>query len=513
MEQTTSQRGPEGKRTGATLLETRKLVKTFPGVIANNSIDFDLRAGEVHGIVGENGAGKSTFCNLLTGVYTPDQGKILFEGKEVVFTHPSQAIDMGVRMVHQERNLVPFLTGTENICLNSESTSWGVVRAEAESEKVATIMKDYGINVDVDIPVFRLSPSDQQLVEIMRAVLYDPKVLILDEPTASLGDESVLTLFGIINELRTRGIGIIYISHKLEEVFSLCDRVSIFRDGMKVTTEEKDSLDRDRCISLMVNRELKSRYPSVVPHRMEEKALEVIGASDKESFLNDINLEVHKGEVVGVYGLVGCGRTELAELIYGLRPIESGEIVIEGGVSISPQDSVKDRISKGIWMVPEDRMQSGLFGNFNLLHNLSISFLEKVLNQLGVVNTGKERALAQDVADSPKLELKYVSLNQSPMNLSGGNKQKVLLGRMLVQDSRVVILDEPTKGIDVGAKYQIYQMIRSLAEEGKGVVFISSELPELTGVCDRICVMKAGQVVGEVARTDFDDERILSMCF
>lgn len=229
--------------------------------------------------------------------------------------------------------------------------------------------------------------------------------------------------------------------------------------------------------------------------------------------MTDINLEVHKGEVVGVYGLVGCGRTELAELIYGLRPIESGEIVIEGGVSISPQDSVKDRISKGIWMVPEDRMQSGLFGNFNLLHNLSISFLEKVVNQLGVVNTGEERALAQEVADSPKLELKYVSLNQSPMNLSGGNKQKVLLGRMLVQDSSVVILDEPTKGIDVGAKYQIYQMIRSLAKEGKGVVFISSELPELIGVCDRICVMKTGQVVGEVERSDFDDERILSMCF
>ena len=509
--------GLKMKKKQEILLETKNLTKIFPGIIALNRVNFDLRYGEVHGIVGENGAGKSTFCNVVTGIQVPDEGTVIFEGRELKDITPNRVIQMGIRMVYQERNLVPYLTGVENICLNGESKNrLGILKKNEARQRVEEIKGRYNIDINTDIPVAELSSSQQQTIEIIRAILYKPKMLILDEPTSSLSEKNSEVLFEIMKRLKAEGVGIIYISHKLEEVFSLCDRISVFRDGKLITTKESSEIDRKTCINLMADREIESRYPEIISHVKDEKAMEIVDVCDTESLLKNINLHINKGEVLGLYGLVGAGRTELAELIFGIRKTGQGQITLyrnNGKTEIEIRDSVNDRIRKGIYMLPEDRIKSGLFGTFNLMQNFSIACIQRVCNRLKTIVKKKEKDLATDVVQSSKIELKFTSFEQNPMSLSGGNKQKVLIGRMLLQDADVIILDEPTRGIDVGTKYQIYELIRSLAEEGKSIIFISSEMPELLGVCDRLYVMKDGKITGELDRAEFDQEKVLSYCF
>ena len=498
------------------ILEITGIVKRFPGVVALNNVDLDIIKGEIHGIVGENGAGKSTLCNVITGVYHADEGEIFLDDKKVSFNNPAKSLKSGIRMVYQERNLVNYFSGEENIYLNSEFiNSVGVIRKNKIKKAVESLKKKYNVNINTKIPVYDLSPSSKQMIEIMRALLYEPRILILDEPTSSLSEKDVEVLFKLIRELKSKGVSIIYISHKLEEVFSLCDRVSVFRDGKKIVTRDVCDIDKDTCINLMVAREMKKRFPEIISYKKTETVIRAENLSDKEKLVKDISLKVHKGEVVGFYGLVGSGRTELAELIFGIKKIENGKIIVKdnstGKVNeVFPQDNVKTRMNKGIFLTPEARERNGLFSTFNLTENVSIPFIKKLTKGVGILDKSKEKKLALSAITSESLKLKYSSLDQNIKELSGGNKQKILIARMIIQDSIFYILDEPTQGIDVGAKYEIYKIIREFAKKGKGVIFISSELPEVIGICDRIFIFKSGRVAAEVDRKDFNEEKILS---
>jgi ABC-type sugar transport system ATPase subunit len=498
------------------ILEIKGIVKEFPGVVALDNVDLDIRKGEVHGIVGENGAGKSTLCNVITGVYTADKGDIFLDGKKVKFNNPAQALKSGIRMVYQERNLVNYFNGEENIYLNSEFTnSVGVIRKNKIRKAVESLKEKYNVKINTKVPVYDLSPSSQQMIEIMRALLYKPRILILDEPTSSLSENDVEVLMKLIRELRGKGVSIVYISHKLEEVFNLCDRVSVFRDGEKIGTRDVCDVDKDTCINLMVAREMKKRFPEVISYKKPETAIEVKNLSDKEGLVKNISLKVHKGEVVGFYGLVGSGRTESAELIFGIREMKTGKIAVtdssNGKINeVSPQDNVKVRMNKGIFLTPESRVKNGLFFTFNLTENISVPFIKKLTKSSGILDKSKEEKLAFSAITSESLKLKYSSLDQNIEELSGGNKQKILIARMMIQDSIFYILDEPTQGIDVGAKYEIYKIIREFAKRGKGVIFISSELPEIVGICDRVYIFKSGRITAEINRKDFNEEKILS---
>lgn len=489
------------------LLEVRGVTKIFPGVVALNKVNLGIEEGEVHAVVGENGAGKSTLCNVITGIYTPDEGKLFWKGREVHFYHPRQALDMGIRMVYQERNLIPFLTGAQNICLGEEETKRGLIDERNILETADMLRKRLGTSVPIDVPVNQLSASARQMIEILRAFHRRPTLLLLDEPTASLTETDAETLFHVIENIKKEGVSVVFISHKLKEVFRIADRVSIFRNGQKVYTGKASELDRDTCIKYMINRELKKQYPEVIPSA-KEKLLEVQRVSDGDR-VKDINFYVRRGEVVGFYGLVGSGRTELSELIYGLRPKKRGKIIFNGEeLEIG---SPEEAIEKGLLLVPEDRKEHGLFYNFNLKQNLTISFLKRNLSLfLGLVKLKEEVKVAQNIANSSQLSLKYKDINQNIDELSGGNKQKVVIGRWISQKNmKLIIMDEPTQGIDVGTKYEIYALIRNLAKQGIGIIFISSELPELLGVCDRLYVFKEGTIAGELSRGDFDEEKVL----
>ncbi len=490
------------------LLEVRGMTKVFPGVVALNKVDLEIKEGEVHTVVGENGAGKSTLCNVITGIYMPDEGELFWEGKKVLFTHPRQALDAGIRMVYQERNLIPFLTGAQNICLGEEETRKGLVDESKILEIANALSKRLGTNVPIDVPVNRLSPSARQMIEILRAFHRQPKLLLLDEPTASLTEADVETLFHVIDSIKKEKISVLFISHKLAEVFRVGDRISIFRNGEKVYTGKTSEVDRQSCIKYMINRDLKRQYPEVIPTSTEEKLLEVQNVSE-DGRVKDVSLHVKKGEVVGLYGLVGSGRTELAELIYGLRPKKEGKIIFDGK-ELKVQ-APEEAIEKGLLLVPEDRREHGLFYNFNLKQNITISFLKRKLCRfLGLVKLKDETKLAQNIAASSQLNLKYKSLNQGIDELSGGNKQKVVIGRWIAQEHmKLIIMDEPTQGIDVGTKHEIYVLVRNLAKRGVGVIFISSELPELLGVCDRLYIFRGGTVSGELNRAEFDEEKVL----
>jgi len=498
------------------ILRIRGIIKKFPGVVALNKVDLDIKKGEVHGIVGENGAGKSTLCNVITGVYHADEGEIIFNGNKVRFNNPSQSLKAGIRIVYQERNLVNYFTGEENIYLKSEFTNhFGVVQKDKIKKAVEFLKNKYNVFIDTKVPVYELSPSSKQMIEIMRALLYEPEILILDEPTSSLSENDVETLMKLIRDLKSKGISIIYISHKLEEVFSLCDRISIFRDGEKIDTRDISGIDKNTTINLMVAREMKNRFPEVVSYKQAETVIEVVDLFDKEGLVKDISLKVFKGEVVGFYGLVGSGRTELAELIFGINEIKSGRIIVKdsgtGKVDeIQAKDSVKTRMNKGIFLSPEARAKNGLFSTFNLTENVSIPFIENLTKNNGVLDTSKEKKLALNAITSESLKLKYSALDQNIEELSGGNKQKILIARMIIQNSIFYILDEPTQGIDVGAKYEIYKIIREFAKKGKGVIFISSELPEIVGICDRVYIFKLGRITAEMNREQFNEEKILS---
>jgi len=497
------------KRKNNIIIKVENVSKYFPGVVALDDVTFEVKKGEIHAVVGENGAGKSTLCNIITGIYKPDKGRLYWKGKEAHFSLPKDALDVGIRMVYQERNLIPFLTGAQNICLGNEFKKGIFTDEKAIYKKALEIKERLGTNVYLNEKVKNLSPSTRQMIEILRAFILEPELLILDEPTSSLSEGDIKVLFQVINNIKKEGISIIFISHKLNEVFAISDRLTIFRNGKSRHTANTSEIDRNTCIKYMINRDLKKTYPEVVSHVKKEKILEVKNLKALPE-IKDVSIHVYKGEVLGLYGLVGSGRTELSEIIYGLRKRQDGEIVYNN-FAINNDFYTEDAIKKGLLLIPEDRKEHAIFNLFNIKQNISIPVLKSKLSKaFGLLKLKEERDYAEDIVRSPSLSLKYRDLKQSLDQLSGGNKQKVIIGRWLgIKNTSLFIMDEPTQGIDVGTKYEIYILARELAAKGIAVIFISSELPELLGVCDRMYVFRFGYVTKELQRNEFSEEEVL----
>lgn len=491
------------------LLKVENVSKYYPGVIALDNVSFEVEKGEIHAVVGENGAGKSTLCNVITGIRNPDKGKLYWKNKEIHFALPKDALDAGIRMVYQERNLIPFLTGAQNICLGNEFRKGVFIDEKSIYKKALEIKERLGTNVALNEKVSFLSPSARQMIEILRAFIQKPELLILDEPTSSLTEGDIKVLFQVIKNIKNEGVSVVFISHKLREVFQLSDRVTIFRNGKNVHSAKTTELDRNACIKYMINRDLKRVYPEVINHSKKEKMLEVKNLQSLPE-IKDVSIYVNKGEVLGLYGLVGSGRTEMAEIIYGLRKKTKGEIIYNKHV-LTNDFSTNEAIKEGLLLIPEDRKEHAIFNNFDIKKNISIPVLKSKFSRIfGLVKLKNEKEYAENIAKSPSLNLKYRNLNQSLDDLSGGNKQKVIIGRWLkIDNTKLVIMDEPTQGIDVGTKYEIYVLARELAEKGVSVIFISSELPELLGVCDRMYVFRFGIITRELNRNEFSEEEVL----
>lgn len=498
----------------SSLLKLENITMKFPGVIALDNVSLEIEEGEIHGIIGENGAGKSTLCNIITGVYTNYLGDIFFNGNKVKFTHPKDALNLGISMVYQERNLVSDLTGMQNISLGIETTGhFGFIKRNEDNKKIKEVQKECNLNVELNVPVQYLSASKRQMIEILRAIYRKPKLLILDEPTASLSREDVNGLFVLIKKLKSQGISVIFISHKLEEVLENCDRISILRNGKKISSYMTSKIDYATCVKEMVNRDLTSRYPQVNPTQSNQTILEVKDLSDEDGFIKNINFYLKEGEVVGLYGLVGAGRTEFLETIFGIRRKGSGFFNYYGK-KIFKENTTKEIMNLGIYLVPENRAEDGLFGNFNIKQNISIGCLYRLTKRfMKFIDFKKEALYAKKVADSKELTIKYKDINQFVEELSGGNKQKIIIGRWISQENiKLLMLDEPTQGIDVGTKYELYVFIRKIAENKKcGIIFSSSEISEIVGISDRIYVFRNGEISKEFSqRQDFNMDQILT---
>ncbi len=484
------------------LLEMVDIDKKFPGVQALDKARLTLRRGTVHSLMGENGAGKSTLMKCLFGIYKKDSGTILMEGKPVNFTNPRHALDNGVAMVHQELNQVLRRNVMENVWLGRFPTKGGLVDSGLMYSKTKQIFEDLHIEIDPKRIIGDLSVSQRQMIEIAKAVSYDAKVLVLDEPTSSLTEKEVEHLFRIIKQLTERGVGIIYISHKMDEILRISDEVTIMRDGAWIATRPASDLTTEEIIRLMVNREMTQRFPPK-HNQPGEIALEVKGLSGKyEPTFHDVSFDVRKGEVLGIAGLVGSRRTELLNTIFGYYCKESGEITLHGKLV---DNSTPDKATKnGFSLLTEERRATGLFPQMNIVFNSIIANVRSYGKML--LDGGKMNKDADWVIDA--INVKTPSKRTLIRSLSGGNQQKVIIGRWLLTTPEVLLLDEPTRGIDVGAKYEIYNLILKLAEEGKSVIMVSSEMPELVGVCDRILVMSGGRMAGIVERgTDFGNIR------
>lgn len=485
------------------ILDIKNITKTFPGVKALTDVSFRVRRGSVHALVGENGAGKSTLIKVLTGVYKPDEGSFDFKGREAHVTKPLEAQKLGLSVVHQELKLSETLSVAENIFLGrpfmtkAHLVDWRKLKVEAKK-----LLDSLSIDLDVNTEVSRLSVAQKQIVEICKAMSFEAELLIMDEPSATLTDRELDCLFRIIDVLKERGVTIIYISHRMEEIFRIADMVTVLRDGCHIQTLPIQEVDRPKLISLMVGREIGNEYPKLEAE-IGAVALEVKNLSARK-LLHDINFHVRHGEVVGFSGLVGAGRTETARAVFGADKRTGGEIYIDGEkVEIH---SVMDAVKHKIALAPEDRKQQGLVLIHSVNHNTSLVDLGNVCTG-GLLDKKKEKALAQKFIDL--LDTATPSTEQEVRLLSGGNQQKVVLAKWLAVDSDILFFDEPTRGVDVGAKAEIYKLICQLAQKGKAVVMISSDMPELIGICDRIYVMREGTITGELERKDFSQEAIM----
>ncbi len=493
---------------GNPILKTEKLTKRFPGMIANDSISLELYEGEITAIIGENGAGKSTFCKMLTGIYQPDEGKIYINGQEVHFHDASESMKNNIGMVYQERNLVPMLTGAQNICLGSNAVK-GVFLKEKEIEKNAYAIRDMlKLNVPLDVPIETLGAGEQQLIEIMRALYVKPKILILDEPTASLGVSEVEPFLDFVrNMTKQMNIAAIFISHKIEEVFEVADKIAVFTDGKNVLTDSASNMTQEQCIRAMLrNNSIKDIAKHPHPDRGQEVIRLESGIYDKKE--HTLNFVARTGEVVGCYGLVGSGRTEMAEAMFGLRKAELKGYTFNGQPIQNPKPM--DSINRGIVLTPERRI-NGMFTTQSLVDNICNMFIGKRLsNRSGFINFKKCASFTDEVLNRNKV--KYTTTNQSITELSGGNIQKIIIGRAVaVENCRFIMVDEPTAGMDIGAKYEVYARLRALADEdNKSIMFISSELDELLGVCDRIYIFADGNIVDEFQLEEFNKQDILS---
>lgn len=486
------------------VLEVRHITKTYPGVVALDDVSFDVEKGEILALIGENGAGKSTVIKSIAGAIEFDSGSIVIDGKEYTKLTPAIAKEAGIGVVYQELNLVPSLSIMENIFLGEKlgNKFYGPDFAEMK-RRSEEVMASLGVNLPVDTQVQMLSTAQMQIVEIAKAVVKNCKVLIMDEPSASIPMAEVQNMFRIVRTLRDQGVSIIYISHRLEELFELCDRVTVFRDGKYVVTRNVADITKQDLIKYMIGRELKEKFPS---RNVEigEKILEVKDLTGNGDF--HINMHLNRGEILGLAGLVGAGRTELAKMICGDVKPDSGEIIVKG--KPMKADSCADAVAMGIGLVPEDRKNEGVFLQYTIEWNIPVMALRNISHS-GLIDFKKADELVNDYVKT--LEIKTPSVKQEVKNLSGGNQQKVVVAKVLAADNDILIFDEPTRGIDVGAKQEIYVLMNTLVEQGKSILMISSEMEELLGMSDRVVVLHEGRVSGEVLKNEFSQERVLEL--
>lgn len=485
-------------------LVVKNLTKSFPGVKALSNASIEFYPGEVHALLGENGAGKSTLCKMLAGAYAPDSGSISVDGVEYQSFTPASAKKAGIGIIYQEFNLVPALSAYENIFLGKELRNGIMLDRASMIEKTNEIFQRLKVSLDPTKPIKELSIAYQQLIEIGKAIYENARILIMDEPTAPLTDQEVSVLFEIIRDLKRQGITIIYISHRLEELFELSERVTVMCDGRVVKTLDTAQTDRRELVSLMVGRELGENYPEKSGEVSDEVILRVSGLNTSK--LKDVSFELHSGEVLGFAGLVGSGRTEVARAVFGADPRHSGDIFVDGkSVSIkSPADAIR----AGICLIPEDRKGQGVHLRMSVRNNITLPKIRS-LSRCMMIQRKRETDLINTYIHA--LEIKTPSDTQLANNLSGGNQQKVVLSKWLAANCNIMILDEPTRGIDVGAKQEIYQLIDKLRSEGKAIIMISSELPELIGMSDRILVMHEGKINGSLSGEEVTQSAILEL--
>ncbi|MBN2326044.1 MAG: sugar ABC transporter ATP-binding protein [Candidatus Omnitrophica bacterium] len=479
------------------------ICKSYPGVQALNKVNFDIQEGEIHALVGENGAGKSTLMKILAGAETLDSGEIRINGKKVVIDSPQRAQSLGISIIYQEFNLIPQLGAAENIFLGREPTRMGMVDFRAEKKKAREILDRLGIQFDVDLPVSQLSIAQQQMVEIAKALSVDARIIAMDEPSATLTLHELKSLFALIRTLKQQGISVIYISHRLEEIFEICDRLTILRDGEWIDTRPICDIDRDGIIERMVGRKITDEFPkqSFWPGN---PILQVENLS--RGFVKDVSFSIRGGEIVGLTGLIGAGRTELARVIFGADAPESGKIKF-AGKPLHHHDPRK-AIDLGICLLTEDRKGQGLILGMRIRENITLPKLSEFC-RFFFIQGSKERQSSQKHMEN--LQIKAPSMETVVNNLSGGNQQKVVLAKWLLANSKLFIFDEPTRGIDVGAKREIYLLMNQLLERGAAILMISSELPEVLGMSDRILVMNRGCLVGELDRHEATQEKIMKL--
>jgi ribose transport system ATP-binding protein len=488
------------------LLKVQDVSKGFPGVQALDKVCFELRKGEVHALVGENGAGKSTLMKILSGAYQPDSGKITYKGKDVHFRDARAASLAGIGIIYQELNLVPHLTVAQNIYIGREPRTWlGYIDDRRMNEDAAALLARLNLNLDPSTRLNALPISKQQMVEIAKALSHESEVLIMDEPTSALTESEIDELFKVIHSLRDRGVGIIYISHRLDELKHIVDRITIFRDGRHIATSDYAAITMDEIVNRMVGRKLDNLFPPRVPREASKVLLEARNLK-REGVLQDISFELFQGEILGIAGLMGAGRSELARAIFGADPLDSGEIYKDGRrIDIhSPADAIRH----GIAYLSENRKEDGLAVKMRLDHNVTMANLPAVSKHFTVISGAAEIKVTEDFVRS--LDIHTSSATQTVNNLSGGNQQKVVVAKWLFRNSSILIFDEPTRGIDVGAKYAIYELMEELSRSGVGVIMISSELPEILGMTDRVLVLHEGSLAATLRTRETTQEEILN---
>ncbi len=488
---------------GDYIVELSGVSKRFPGVLALDNVSFNLKSGEVLALLGENGAGKSTLMKILSGVYTKDSGTLKIFGSDIDDITPKRAQELGIAIIHQELNMCSHLTVAENIFLGREITKSGVLSDREMQRQAKKILDNLNIDIAPDTIVGDLAVSKQQMVEIAKALSTNAKVLIMDEPTSALTSKEIDDLFTIIRKIKSEGCGIVYISHRLEELEHIVDRVTILRDGQFITSMDYASTTLEEIISNMVGREIKEKFPRV--ECKKGKKIFEVKKLNAGRMVRDVSFDLYEGEIVGIAGLMGAGRTETTRAIFGIDPKDSGEIVLDGKtIAISKP---MDAIQAGIVLAPEDRKKDGLCTKLSVRENVSLPNLDILCNSLSIVNRKKEKDMVEKAVKDLKIKLPNSEVNAA--SLSGGNQQKVVVGKWLARNSRIVIFDEPTRGIDVAAKVEIYNLMNELKEQGIGVLFVSSEMPEVLGISDRIIVMCDGKVTGEMATSEATQDLIL----
>ncbi|NRD76900.1 sugar ABC transporter ATP-binding protein [Bacillus sp. BRMEA1] len=486
------------------VVEMKNISKSFSGNKVLENVGFQLLPGEIHALMGENGAGKSTLIKIMTGIYERDAGQVLVKGEEVHFNSPKEAEQAGIAVIHQELNIIPYLTVYQNMFLGKDLTvgKLGITRDREMKRKTKEYLNRLGIDLDPDIEAGNLSVGQQQMIEIARAVAANTEVLIMDEPTAALTDREIESLFKVIASLKEQGVGIVYVSHRMEEIFQICDRISVLRDGHFIDVKEVAKTNFDEIVKLMVGRQLGERFPErdtkLGPERLRVEHLTTAG------LFEDISFSVQQGEIVGVAGLMGAGRTEIMQAIFGYRSLHSGKVFIDGKESTikTPFDAMK----AGIAFVTEDRKNQGLILELSVRENLSITNLTKI-SKNSIISAKTEISLIDEMIE--KLHIKTSGRELTVKSLSGGNQQKIVIGKWLGIQPKILILDEPTRGVDVGAKKEIYQLMNELTKQGVSIIMVSSELPEILGMSDRILVIREGKLTAVLPKAEASQEKIM----